>query len=110
MSRGTELAELRLRKRALVLESDLHRLALRREWSELCAGFGWVREAGGYWREVKRWAVVLAPLAGILVARGAAGASSRLGRALSLFRWAQSLYGLWRRLSPGNPTPPQERG
>lgn len=110
MSRGTELAELRLRKRALVLESDLHRLALRREWGELCAGFDWVREAGGYWHEAKKWAVVLAALAGLLAARGAAGASSRLGRFLSVFRWARSLYGLWRRLSSGSTPLPQGRG
>lgn len=95
--------ELQFRKRTLLLESGLNRMALEADWEDFRAATARVRSAGQAFRLARPWLVVLASLAGFLVARRPArrpGLLSRLGCAL---RWLRPLLGLWGvwRLAPG---------
>ncbi len=64
------MTPLKLQRQTLALESDLNRLALRAELRQLrdariCAGF--MKRSG---RELAPWALVLAPLFGVVAAVG----------------------------------------
>jgi hypothetical protein len=87
-----KINELRLRKQALILESELNRLALRTECQNLWAATAGLsgKAKAGYWG----WA--LAPVAGFLTMRLFRRAESGLGRALSALKWLQPLYALWK--------------
>ena len=66
-----ELDKLNLQKQALLVESSLNRVALQAEIRSLRSATSWVREATSVSRELGPLLVLLAPLAGFLVARGA---------------------------------------
>ena len=91
-----ELAKLDRQKQTLVLESDLHRLALRAEIQSLHSATAWMGEATSLSRELSPLLVVLAPLAGFLLARGSRRADSWLSRLITLAKWVAPLYRLWK--------------
>ena len=64
-----ELTELDLQKQALVLESGLNRLTLQAEVQSLRSATSWVNDVTGASRELAPLLVVLAPIAGFLMAR-----------------------------------------
>jgi hypothetical protein len=96
-----ELDKLNLQKQALLLESSLNRAALQAEIRSLRAATSWVREATNVSRELSPLLVLLAPLAGFLVASGPRRRSSWLSRVVTAVKWIGPLYGLWKRFFPG---------
>jgi hypothetical protein len=99
MSGRNELAELQLRKRALVLESDLLRLTLQTECRSWSARTAWVGETAQAYQKFRPWLVVLAPLAGVLAARTLRRPQPSGGRLATALKWAQTVYLLWKSLS-----------
>jgi len=90
------MTTLQLHKKALVLESELNRLALKAECERLREVAGWLRSIKDARLQITPWALVLAPLAGVALAlrlRRPASAAGFLSRAL---RVAPSLLKLWR--------------
>jgi len=107
-----EIAELELRKRALVIESELNRVALRTEWQHVCDATGWVNRMAGFWRQANPWLVLLAPIAGILTARTVRGDGGLVGRVLGLLKWVRPLITVWRSVmgTPTGESPPKPEG
>ncbi len=89
------LDELQVRKRALVLESNLNRLTLQAEWQNVRAAAGWMGSAGRTFRQARPWLLLLAPLAGFLVARGSGQSRGLFSRLLSVLRWVRPVLGAW---------------
>jgi len=89
---------LQMRKKALVLESDLNRLRLRAEWNNL-------REFGGIAKKLKQlgrfgmWPWALASLAGIAAALGLGRSVLAGGIVRKVLTGAPALIRLWRTLS-----------
>jgi hypothetical protein len=91
-----DMTALQLHKKALLLESELNRLALQAECERLKEAAGWLSWIKDARRQITPWALVLAPLAGVALAlrlRRPASADGFLSRALRL---APSLIRLWR--------------
>jgi len=95
------MTALELRKKGLILESDLNRLRLRAELEQLrevASPAAWLREAG---HKAEPWVWRLVPLAGMLLARvlrrrapePGAGGRGFIGRALAV---APVFVRLWR--------------
>lgn len=94
---GTKrLSEFELRKQALLLESNLNRLALRVEFQHLCRAGAWMDRLGGVRSVIKPWALPLAPLAGIAVALRRRGRFGWLGRLTKAVVVLTPLIKLWR--------------
>jgi hypothetical protein len=96
MVAGQRLTELRLRKEALLLESDLNRLALRAEWEHLRAWAGWTNRLAGIRNSVRPWAGLLAPAAGLALALGLRRRSGWLGFLSRAATVIGPLLQLWR--------------
>jgi hypothetical protein len=108
-----ELDRLAAQKQALLVESTLHRLAVQAEFQSLRSATAWVREAADRSGELTPLLLILAPLAGFLLAKGSRRPDSWLSRALAAAKWIGPLYGLWKHFSagrrqadPANPPPP----
>jgi len=91
-----ELADLQLRKRGLVLESDLNRLALQAEWQRVCAATSWINQAARFCRQANPWLVLLAPLAGLWTALTLHREGSIASHLLAALKWIPSLMTIWR--------------
>jgi hypothetical protein len=93
-----KLNQLRLRKQALILESELNRLALLGEWQNL-------REATtqfGGGSKTRSWLLSLAPVAGVMATRLFRGRRhERPSRLSSLVRCVHPLYSLWKSFRNG---------
>ena len=100
------IAELELRKRALVIECDLDRLAIRTEWEHVCAATEWTNHFTRVWRQANPWLVLIAPLAGLLTARTMRGEGGIVRRLLGMLKYIQPLMTIWRSVMG---TPAQER-
>jgi hypothetical protein len=96
-----ELDKLCLQREALLLESSLNRAALQAEIGRLRSATTWVRDARSVSRELSPLLVLLAPVAGFLVARRIRRAASWFGRVMTAAKWAGPLYGLWKQFAPG---------
>ena len=94
-----ELANLDLQKQALLLESGLNRVALQAEIQSLRSATAWVSDVTSASRELAPLLVVLAPLAGFLLARGSRRPDSWLSRLMTLAKWVAPLYRLWKSFS-----------
>jgi hypothetical protein len=84
--------ELQLRKKTLILESDLNRLTLRSELHDLCV-------VGGRFRPPLlklKWFLPLAPVAGYLAIRLLRRRGSKMRRWFHGLKWLPTLYLLWR--------------
>jgi hypothetical protein len=93
-----ELGPLQLQKQALILESDLNRLAMQAEWQNLRQAGRRLTQPAQALGNVNLWLLLLAPVAGFLAARGLRGQDSWLSRVTSLLKWAVPLYRVWTRL------------
>ena len=102
MSETQGLTALQLRKQALLLESDLNRLTLRAECKRLLTAAGWVQELR---RQIKPWALVLAPLAGVALVLGLRRSKSGAGLLAKALVIAPSLIELWRTFFPPSNDP-----
>ena len=96
-----ELAALVQRRRALLAESDSNRQALRAEIQDLRHATAWVSEARRWPRKAGPLLLVLAPLAGFLLARGTRRADSWINRLTGAAKWIGPLYALWKSISRG---------
>jgi hypothetical protein len=98
-----QLDSLQLRKQALILESELNRIALRAESQNLRSATKWVGHATQTCRKLPPWLLLLAPVAGFLVVRSLRRPASALSRFASMLKWVQPLYSLWRGFTAGQP-------
>ena len=95
-----ELDKLNVQKQALLLESSLNRLALQTEVQRLRSATAWAGEATRASRQFAPLLLLLAPLAGFLLARKGRRADSWLGRLMAAVKWIAPLYHLWKRFAP----------
>ena len=94
-----ELAALGQQKQVLLLESALNRLTLQAEFRSLRSASAWMRDVTGASRELAPLLIVLAPLAGFLVARRSRRPDSWLSRLMAVAKWVTPLYRLWKSIS-----------
>ena len=90
------MTALQLRKKALLLESNLNRLQLRAEIEQLREAADWTKNLHGLRQRLGPWALALAPLAGVAAALGfrrSAADGSILQKTLAI---APALIRLWR--------------
>lgn len=97
------MTALELRKKALLLESDLNRLRLRAEIEQLREAADLTRNLKGLGQRLGPWALALAPVAGIVTALGLRRSSGGgfLWKTLAV---APGLIRLWRSFAK----PPEE--
>jgi hypothetical protein len=105
-----ELEKLAAQKQALLVESSVNRLALQAELQNLRSATAWLKPLTGGAGELAPRLLLLAPIAGFLLARLSRGSGSWLSRAATAAKWAGPLYGLWKRFAaarrhsePGQP-------
>ncbi len=91
--------QLRLRKQALILESELNRLSLATEWRRVQAAAAWVGEAKRLGQRARTWWPVLAPLLGMLIARRLRRTNPGVDRAGSLLNALAAGCSLWNQFS-----------
>ena len=96
MPGGRELKQLELRRRELVLQSSLNRLAVRTELRNLRASIEPVQRVAASVRSVRPWLTLLAPLAGMLISRRAKSNGSIVSKAFGILKWTQALIGIVR--------------
>ena len=94
-----ELEALQLRKKALILDSALNRLALQAECRNLRAAVAWGDTTVEVCRTVRPWLLLLAPVMGVLTVRMLRKPGSTARRLLSFITAAQPLYSLWQKLT-----------
>jgi len=102
MSETQGLTALQLRKKTLLLESNLNRLTLRAECERLFGAAGWVQDLR---RQIRPWALVLAPLAGAALALGLRRSRSGAGLLAKALVMAPSLIEIWRTFFPPSNEP-----
>ena len=91
------LAELALRKQALVLESELNRLTLRVECHNVrtgVKGLGAGHSLGWWW--------LATPLAGFVASRLLRRPDSLLHRTVSLLKWLPAVWTFWKNFGGGS--------
>jgi hypothetical protein len=91
----TALELLRLRKQALLLESEANRQLLESEWQQLRAATSWMGEAMRIGQKARPWWPLLASVAGFLAVRGFKKSSPFIrgaGSVLSLITTALSIW------------------
>jgi hypothetical protein len=91
-----ELEKLAREKQALVAESELNRLLLRAELQHLRAATAWVSEAARWPQKTGPLLLLLAPLAGFVLARLPRRSDSWLSRVSAAAKWIGPLYSLWK--------------
>lgn len=94
-----ELIKLAAQKQALLVESSVNRLVLQAEVGKLHSAVAWVNQATRVPRTLAPLLLILAPLAGFVLARGSRGSGSWLNQAAAALKWLGPLYGLWKRFS-----------
>jgi len=94
---GTQgLNELQLRKRALLLESELNRLAFRVESERLREVGSWANRLASVGSVIRSWTPLLGTVAGIAVMLGPRGRSSRFGKLSQAILFIKPLMEFWR--------------
>ena len=98
-----ELEELQFRKKALIIESDLNRLALEAECRSLRSAAAWGESTVEVYRKVRPWLLLLAPVTGLLLARMLRKPGSMVSRVISFMTAIRPLYSLWQKLTAKTP-------
>ena len=96
-----ELDRLNLERQALLVESASNRLALQAEVGALRSATAGVGSVAGGLLEGRSLLLVLAPLAGFLLARVSRRPDSWSNRLVAAIKWIAPLYQLWRSLRSG---------
>ena len=99
----TAREQLRLRKQALILESEANRRRLESEWQHLRAATSWMGEARRLGQKARPWWPLVASLAGFLAVRGFRKSSPLLNRTGSILSLITTALSLWKqtRAKPG---------
>jgi hypothetical protein len=94
-----ERDRLRLRKQALILESEINRHLLATEWRKTQSATAWVGEAARWGQRARAWWPLVVPALGALVGRCfRRTAAPPVGRARSLLSWLTWGYSLWKQV------------
>lgn len=101
---GRELKRLELRRRELVLQSTINRLAIGVELQNVRAALLPAERIIGSVRKARSWLLLLAPVAGIFAARSLRHNGSGFAKVMGLLKWVQPLLALWKQFS----SPPTE--
>ena len=91
-----QLKELELRRRELVLQSSVNRLTLGLELQNVQAALRPAERIVNTVRAARPWLLLLAPLAGIAVARGLRSNGSAFAKVLGVLKWIQPLLAVWK--------------
>ena len=91
-----EMTALQLHKQTLLLESELNRLTWHAGCEQLREAANWGGRLKDVQRQLAPWALVLAPLAGVVLAFGFRRSSSGTGFLTRALAVAPSLIQLWR--------------
>ena len=91
-----ELDKLVQERRTLVAESGLNRLVLQAELQDLRDATAWVSEAARWPRKAGPLLLLLAPIAGFLMAKGTRRPDSWLNKLAVAARWIGPLFTLWK--------------
>lgn len=94
-----ELDKLVQERRTLVAESGLNRLVLQAEIQNLRDATAWVSEAARWPRKAGPLLLLVAPLAGFLIAKGSRRPDSWLNKLALAAKWIGPLYTLWKSFS-----------
>jgi hypothetical protein len=86
-------------RRTLVAESGLNRLVLQAEIQNLRDATAWVSEAARWPRKAGPLLLLVAPLAGFLMAKGSRRPDSWLNKLALAAKWIGPLYTLWKSFS-----------
>ncbi|HLP77777.1 MAG TPA: YqjK family protein [Candidatus Paceibacterota bacterium] len=110
MPGGKELKQLELRRRELVLESALNRLALRTDMEQIQTALRPAEHAIHFIRAVRPWLPLLTSLARVWLVRRNNG--SGFSRIVRIANCIQPLLSLWKRFTftpaaAGTETPPR---
>jgi len=89
------LKELQLRKRALLLESEMNRQVLQVECGRIRYGLGRLRRGYGWAQHAWAWAV---PAAGLLLARKFKGRAGVFANSSLIWGALRSAWQLWERV------------
>jgi hypothetical protein len=90
-----ELSALETRRHALLLESNLNRVAIQVECQRLRQSLNWF---GNLRHSITPWMTWLAPLAGVFVASKIGGAS-KSGSLKRILKLLPLLFGLWKKFA-----------
>ena len=105
---GRKLKGLELRRRELVLQSTINRLAMREELQNLQTALHPAERIVNSVRAVRPWLLVLAPLAGIFAARSLRHNGSGFSKAMAVLKCLQPLLVLWKQFaSPATKAAPE---
>jgi len=112
---GKELRALELRRQELVLRSTINRLAIRLELQNMQTALRPAEQVFTSVRAVRPWLLLLAPLAGMLAARGMRGKGGGFSKLVEVLKWIPSLLGLWKQFTAATTgtkpeTPPAPKG
>src|SRR5262249_51039904 len=100
-----ELAALRQQKEMLILESTLNRVKLRDEWRALSQAIAPLARLGRLGPKRSALMLVLAPIAGLLLARGLRRSDSWFDKVASAAKWLWPLYRAWKTLTADHSAP-----
>ena len=90
------MKELELRRRELVLQSSINRLTIGLELQNVQAALRPAERIVSSVRAARPWLVLLAPLAGMAVARGLRSNGSGFAKVLRVLKWIQPVLSLWK--------------
>jgi hypothetical protein len=96
---GQQIAELELRKKALLLESGRNRIQLQMDFQNLRSRTTLLESLAGFGVKLGPWAMTLGTVAGLLGAAGlrrAAGSTGILGRTMAVIPVAIRLWRAFR--------------
>jgi hypothetical protein len=96
---GRKLKGLELRRRELVLQSTINRLAMGEELQNLQTALHPAERIVSSVRAVRPWLPLLAPLAGIFAARSLRRNGSGFSKAMAVLKCLQPLLVLWRQFA-----------
>jgi hypothetical protein len=95
---SVELAELKTRKQALLIQSDLHRQTLLIDAAALEASMTWVDQGVSLFRQARPVLLACGPVLGFLLARRTGRKISFAPTALSLWQLGRTLADFWKSL------------